>query len=347
MAFKHVWIGAGLAAFRLSGLHKVLGAATRGRGVILTAHRVRPWREITPGYAPNRGLEITPEFLDEALGAVARLGFEIVSLSEAVLRLETGRGAPFAALTFDDGYRDTRDFALPILQRHRAPFTVFFAIGMIERTARLWWLELEEAVRRLDFIAIADWRLPARSPHEKSAAYDRLYGTLRARPESELLQVIGKLAARVGVSSATLGDESFLDWNEVAALAKEPLLDVGAHSLTHRRLAQWPLDIAREEMAASRTALERRLKRSVKHFAYPVGDPTSAGPREFALAQALGFACAVTTRPGLLYPEHARHLTALPRVSLNGLWQDVGYLEALLSGAPFALWNRGRRVNVA
>ena len=129
MTFKHAFIGAGLAAFRVSGLHKAFEAVTRGRGVILAIHRVRPRRDITPGYAPNRLLEITPEFLDEALGVVRACGFEFVPLEEAARRLQTGRGARFAALTFDDGYRDTRDFALPILQRHGAPFTVFFATG--------------------------------------------------------------------------------------------------------------------------------------------------------------------------------------------------------------------------
>jgi len=64
------------------------------------------------------------------------------------------------------------------------------------------------------------------------------------------------------------------------------------------------------------------------------------------MAGAVGFSCAVTTRPGMVFPEHAAHLTALPRVSVNGRWQDAGALEMLLSGAPFVLWNRGRRLNV-
>jgi hypothetical protein len=55
----------------------------------------------------------------------------------------------------------------------------------------------------------------------------------------------------------------------------------------------------------------------------------------------------VTTRPGMIFSGHRDHLTALPRVSVNGNWQDIGYFEVLLSGAPFALWNRGRRVNAA
>jgi hypothetical protein len=49
----------------------------------------------------------------------------------------------------------------------------------------------------------------------------------------------------------------------------------------------------------------------------------------------------------MLFSEHAAHLHALPRVSLNGLWQDLDYLDVLISGAPFVLWNRGRRLNVA
>ena len=350
MALKKFIIDAGFAAFRASGLHKALAPATRGQGVILTFHRVRPWKPTTPGFAPNRLLEITPEFLDSALGLTRRLGFEFVTLEEARRRLVEG-GARFAALTFDDGYRDTRDFALPVLERHGAPSTVFFAPGFIERSARLWWLELEESLRRLDEVSLDQAGLalclPTRTPGEKAAAFDKIYWALRRRPEAELLDAVGALARRAGVDSASIADAAFMDWDEVAAFSRHPLVGVGAHSMTHRMLAKWPLDTARAEMAGSKAALEARLGLEVGAFAYPVGDATSAGPREFELAGRLGFSCAVTTRPGMLFAEHARHLTALPRVSVNGLWQNAGALEVMLSGAPFLMWNRGRRVNVA
>ena len=93
MGLKDSIIGAGFAAFRLTGLHRLAGAATRGRGAVLMLHHVRPWRPESPGFTPNRLLEITPEFLDDVLVLARRLGFDIVAMDEAAARLADG-GAP-------------------------------------------------------------------------------------------------------------------------------------------------------------------------------------------------------------------------------------------------------------
>ena len=84
-----------------------------------------------------------------------------------------------------------------------------------------------------------------------------------------------------------------------------------------------------------------------EHLSYPIGDSTSAGPREFAIAAELGFKTAVTTRPGVLFPSHSRHLTALPRISLNGEYQRLRYVRVLLSGSATAMWNGFRRLDAA
>jgi peptidoglycan/xylan/chitin deacetylase (PgdA/CDA1 family) len=97
----------------------------------------------------------------------------------------------------------------------------------------------------------------------------------------------------------------------------------------------------------SAAVIEAALGTRPRHLSYPVGDKTSAGPREFALARELGFATAVTTRPGMLFPEHRAHLTALPRISLNGEFQSPRYVRVLVSGAATALWNGFRRVDAA
>jgi peptidoglycan/xylan/chitin deacetylase (PgdA/CDA1 family) len=130
-------------------------------------------------FSPNRLLEITPEFLDRVLSYVRNSGFEIISLDDAILRLQEGRGGqpkrlakPFAVFTSDDGYKDNRDFAQPIFQKYQAPWTMFITSGFAEATAPLWWLDLEEAVAHLDQLEWVDawgndYRFPACYPDEK------------------------------------------------------------------------------------------------------------------------------------------------------------------------------------
>jgi len=113
--------------------------------------------------------------------------------------------------------------------------------------------------------------------------------------------------------------------------------------VTHARLAKLNRDAAQREMAESRAKIAAKLQIEVRHFCYPVGDPTSAGPREFELASELGFSSAVTTRPGVLLPQHCGEPFSLPRVSVNGRHQNLAAMDVLLSGAPFALMNRGRK----
>ncbi|MCW2275410.1 polysaccharide deacetylase family protein [Rhodoblastus acidophilus] len=345
MSLKRHMVAAGFSLFRRAGLHRLAGAGVRGRGVILTLHRVRP--ADCQEFAPNALLEITPAFLDAALTRLRASGLDLVTLDEALRRLVSGEGANFAVLTFDDGFRDAAEHALPVLERHRAPFMTYITPGLASRTARLWWVELEEAVRRLDHIQLGGQNFSARDAGEKAAAFDKIYWTFRAQGEKALLDGVALLRDRAGVDPVALVERLCLDWDGLRRLAQCDLAGFGAHSMTHPRLRQLPQDQARAEMVCSREVLERELGRACPHFAYPVGDPTSAGPREFALAEELGFASAVTTRPGMIFPEHAAHLHALPRVSVNGLWQDIASLDILLSGAPFLLWNFGRRVNVA
>jgi peptidoglycan/xylan/chitin deacetylase (PgdA/CDA1 family) len=347
MAFKEKIISLGFGAFRASGLHRLASPLTQGRGVVLMFHHVRPARECS-AFQPNRGLEITPEFFEGTLAAVRRAGFDFVSMDEALRRLNEG-GAPFAVITFDDGYRDLRHFALPALERFQAPFTAYVATGFADRSARLWWLELEEAIRRLDRVAVEEEGLAMASMGEaqKIAAFFNLYWALRAGPEERLLRVIRDLALSAKVDGEALVDALCMDWAEIAELSRHPLATIGAHTVNHRMLAKWSEKDARDEITGSKAAIEGRLDKPVRHFAYPVGDPTSAGQREFAMAREIGFASAVTTRPGMIFDDHQDHAMALPRLSINGGWQDVGYVEVLLSGAPFALWNRGRRLNVA
>ncbi len=349
-SLKQSVIGAGFALFRASGAHRVAARMTRGLGAIMMFHHVRPWGEEL--FAPNRLLEITPEFLAETIETLNGEGFDIVGIDEGLARLKSGPGEkPFAVLTFDDGYRDNLQHALPVLQHYRAPFTLYVTTGFADGTGRLWWLELEKAVRNMPHIELAiggvNHVFECRTAQEKSDSFNRLYWLLRVRPEEEMLISTAYLAEKADVDSGALTKSLCMNWDEIAEIAADPLCTIGVHTLTHSMLAHRRIEFARHELAESRRIIGARIGKPAKHLAWPVGDPASAGPREFKLAQDLGFESAVTTRPGMLFPGHAGHLTALPRLSVNGNWQDRRFLEVLLTGAPFALWNKGRRLNVA
>jgi peptidoglycan/xylan/chitin deacetylase (PgdA/CDA1 family) len=327
----------------ITGLDRLAAPFTAGKGVILTLHHVTP---VAPAHFPeNAGLAITPDFLDRTLGLLARLGYAIVPLDAVPDFLAEGGGPRFAAITIDDGYRDTLDHALPILVRHGAPFTLFVCPGFADRQAPLWWLDLEEALMRLDRIRLdlpdGAFLADARNEAEKHAAFRALYWRLRRLDEPSLRAGAASLSSAAGIDQLARTERLCLDWEGLRRVAAAPLATIGAHTLTHPRLATLSEAEARAEMAGSRERIRAELGVEALHFAYPVGDPASAGERETALARELGFRSGVTTLPGVLGARHAACLHALPRVSVNGLFQREGYLRTLLSGLPFVFGRTG------
>jgi peptidoglycan/xylan/chitin deacetylase (PgdA/CDA1 family) len=337
MNLRHRAFDLAFRAMTLTGADRWAAPLARGRGVIFTLHRVRPPEH--DAFRPNGLLEITPQFLEAALRHICSSGIELVSMDEAVRRVSDPAGDFFAALTFDDGFRDTLEVALPVLRSYRAPATVYCVPGFASRTAALWWVDLEEAVRRLPRLILRigedDISLPAITPAEKMKAFEAVYWRLRTLPETELRACVASLAIQAGHGSEACVEKLCLDWDGLRRLAADPLITIGAHTMSHPRLATLPPHEALSEMAQSRDVLAAELGQPIRHIAYPVGDPASAGSREFAMARELGFITGVTTRPGHLREAQGEALLSLPRVSLNGLHQNMRALRSLVSGLPF------------
>lgn len=344
-------IRSGLGALHVTGAHRLVRPMLAGVGNIFMLHHVRPRRDVP--FQPNHHLEITPEFLRATLKHVRELGIDIVTLDEMQRRLAARDFARrFVAFTLDDGYRDNRDYAAPVMREFDAPFTVYVASDFADGIGRLWWVALERVVTYADTIDViidkVATRLPTETLEDKREAFAILHDWLRRLPDSVAIRrEMTSLCLRHGVDEEAISRELCLSWDELQAFAKEPLLTVGAHTVTHDNLARQSETSALRELATNRADIEAALQRTVAHLAYPYGDKAAAGPREFALAKRVGFATAVTTRPGMVFEGNAAHLTALPRISLNGNYQDQRFLPVLTSGAATALWNRFRRVDVA
>src|ERR1700754_1195090 len=167
-------IRAGLGALYFTGAHHLLRPIFAGVGTIFMLHHVRPRRE--RAFQPNHHLEITPDFLRATLTHLRASGIEIVTVDEMYQRLMARDfSRRFACFTFDDGYRDNRDFALPVMREFDAPFTVYVASDFAQGTGRLWWVALQKVIARADSIEVdiggAAVRLDAGTDEARQGAF--------------------------------------------------------------------------------------------------------------------------------------------------------------------------------
>ncbi|ACE90024.1 polysaccharide deacetylase family protein [Rhizobium phaseoli] len=336
---KRVAIGAGLEASWLIAAAGLMRQA-RGRGVIFTLHHVRP--HVAHSFAPNAHLEITPDFLDAALRRLKREGYRFVPLDELpALLAEPEGGRPFAAFTLDDGYINNLEHALPVFERHRAPFTVFVAKGFAEGSHSIWWETLAVLLRqtreiRFDFGRGRE-RLALESPQQQWDAFDRFAWYIHRSDEARAVAALDVLARDNGIEPTDVVRALVMGPAQLQWLARRPLATLGAHTISHRALARLPEAEARIEMEVSADYLEAVTGIRPATIAYPYGTPEAATGREAAIAGRLGFSVAVTTQPGLLAAEKTGYL---PRMSLNGFYQRRRYVSALASGIPLKLMGK-------
>lgn len=344
------YIKAALQALYYSRGHKLLAPFAKGVGAIFMLHHVTP--QPVREFEPNRILGIAPQFLEEVIYWVRENGFDVISLDEAHYRLIEGEfDRSFVCFTFDDGYRDNRDFAYPIFKRHNLPMAIYVPSDFADGAGNLWWLALEHIVREVDQLRMRFegemHTFVCGDAKEKEATYHALYWWLRAMGERDARGVVAGLSRSIGFDPSELSRELVMTWDELRQLTDDPLVTIGGHTKSHFALSKLSLGEARIEIESNLTRIETELGRRPTHFSYPYGSEESAGAREFTLTRELGLKTAVTTRKGVLYSEHAEHLMALPRVSLNGDFQDLKYLSVLMSGVPFRAWNGFRRLNAA
>src|SRR5215469_9797044 len=252
---RNTVIRAGLEALYFSGAHILLRPIFSGVGAVFMLHHVRPARN--DDFQPNRHLEVTPQFLRAMLAHLKSRKIDIVTMDEVHDRLRTKNFARrFACFTFDDGYRDNRDHALPVMREFAAPFTVFVTSDFAEGSGRLWWVALEMAIAKASSIEVTIGgnavRLDTSTASAKQAAFDRLHDWLRSLPEHDLQRAMSALCARHGIDQAAICRDLCMSWDELHSFAADPLVAIGGHTVTHCNLARQSEEVAREEMAVSR-----------------------------------------------------------------------------------------------
>jgi peptidoglycan/xylan/chitin deacetylase (PgdA/CDA1 family) len=329
-----------------SGIAPLARPFASGIGAILMLHQVTGHPRKPNGV--NRHLNVAPRFLDALIADLKRAGYVFVSMDEAVDRIVARTHTQkFAAITADDAYRDNLTEALPVLEKHDAPITIYAAPSLINGTADLWWELVEDVVLARDHVYVPTpegrVRLDCSTPSRKYEANVYLHDYLtRDVREEDQRGVVRELARSVGVDPERPRREMLMTWEELRTVARHPLATIGAHTVNHYNLKRLSEDKAYHEMVDSARILEFELGVKPRHLAYPYGYAAAVCQREVALAKKAGFVSAVTTRHGVLRVGHAEHLHALPRISVNGRYQRVAHIRTMLSGVTTPLANAGR-----
>ena len=276
-----------------TALSVVSPGGARGRLSILIFHRVHAQRDpLAPG-------EVTTAEFDALCGWLRRW-CEVLPLAQAVAALKAGRLPRRAvAITFDDGYRDNHDQALPVLHRHGLPATFFVASGFLDG-GRMWNDTVIEAVRHARGAALALSGTPAQAlgvlplagEGERAAALRALIRFAKYLAPAERQRCVNAVAER---AQAALPEDLMMSSAQVHALHQAGM-EIGAHTVTHPILKGMAADGVRAEIDDNRRALAAITGQAPTLFAYPNGRPgVDYDDATAQVVKELGFAAAVST----------------------------------------------------
>lgn len=240
----------------------------------------------------------------------------VLPLDNAVARLKV-RSLPerACAITFDDGYADNHDVALPILKRHGLSATFFIATGFLNG-GRMWNDTVIESVRRsplsvLDLSGVLGAGFEAlaiATADDKRTAIEAVIGRIKYLPVAQRLLLVERIATQ---ARAALPTDLMMTSAQVLAMHRAGM-QIGAHTVSHPILARLQAQEARAEIAASKRFLEELLNERVGLFAYPNGKPeTDYSAESVAIARDMGFDAAVSTEWGAA--RSATDLFQIPR----------------------------------
>ncbi|HUK33851.1 MAG TPA: polysaccharide deacetylase family protein [Vicinamibacterales bacterium] len=265
-----------LRVMRASGLFATFRRANQRKILILTYHRFS--RRPREGFTQADTLAQQLDYLNAH--------YTIVRLSDVAKHLLDGDSLPTApaVITIDDGYDDAYEIAFPVLQRSRAPATLFAATDFIDGKGWLWTDKLRYVATKVRGTAV---HLDA----------DRLNAELKRLPDDERERRIADISTHAGVAPPPdpSADYRALTWDQAREMANSGV-EFGSHTVTHPILPHVGARQLAYELQQSRDRLERMLDREVSLFCYPNGD-YNVEVRE-AVARA-GYRLAVSTHVGL------------------------------------------------
>jgi peptidoglycan/xylan/chitin deacetylase (PgdA/CDA1 family) len=246
-----------------------------------------------------------------------RRDYHPLRLDEVVENLKTGMPSPkrSVVITFDDGYTDNCEVAMPILDQLGIPATFYLTVDCIERRKLPWPSRLRFAFRKTKLPAWTDgsgnsWSLRVLDSRERAylASCDDCCQLSGYPQENFVRGVEEQLQTAVPSNSSSL----MMSYEQIRTLVQHGHI-VGSHTMTHPNMAYVTEDEAKIELSESKQRLEQALQLPIRHFSYPCPAMTPHwSERTVAQSGSVGYDSAVTTNGGVT--RCGDHPLALKRI---------------------------------
>lgn len=265
--------------------------------VVLIYHRV-----VELSHDPQR-LAVRPDRFREHIRAL-RASFDILRFEQDWSSLTR----PAVVLTFDDGYADNLEHALPILKQLHAPATFFIATGYVGGSREFWWDELERVLLRggagqiLQHIGPVTMarRYDGARADEREALYHDLHPRLKQLSIADREAVLVELNQAFADVPGPRATHRVMRADEVVQMGASEVVTLGAHTVWHQPLSSLSAAVQREEIECSRAALQAWTTHPVSVFSYPFGNHDDYTPQTVALCRDLGFDRVAANHPGVV-----------------------------------------------
>jgi peptidoglycan/xylan/chitin deacetylase (PgdA/CDA1 family) len=231
--------------------------------------------------------------------------FEVIGVDE-LCAFALGEALPpnAVAITFDDGYLDNYEHALPILQRHACK-AIFFVATSFTSERRLYWWDRVAYLMKQSTRPVVELQYPSCFRVEladRPCAIFKLLRFIKASRSLDMERLLTELAVATGVPwtrelEREFAERLLMTWDHVRAL-RQAGMDVQSHTRTHRILQTLPTAELVAELEGSRRDLEREIGEAPRALAYPVGKPLlPSSPIRGALSKA-GYQIGLTNGTG-------------------------------------------------
>ena len=285
-------------------------------GYIFMLHRVDEFEE---GHLwPNEHMKVTPDFLDKTL-KVLKEKYDIIPLTEVPARLKHRAFRKFIVFTMDDGYKDNFTKALPVFKKHDLPFTIFITTNFPDNEAVLWWYELEDLLLKNSSITLSNGiTYLATTEKEKCDSFMKIREEILKLDQTNIISELNRLFSGYDINWTSKCDELCMSWADIEAIAKEPLVTIGGHTMHHYNLKELTTeDFVFSEVESGLKILEEKAGITPEVFAYPFGSSNEAGDREYDVLSRFNFKASCIAYGGPCTKKNTKNKDALPRIMLT------------------------------